>query len=241
MDNLRVGIIAEGKSDHAVIANILEGILGIDINEQVQFLVPQLTSDKTYIGAVKNDEKSFSNWTIVRQNCIDKEEIDNFFSDNPLEQDLILIIQIDTAERDLINYEVSEPPKTKDKNYSEKLRLNVITKIKEWLNQPYENLYYAIAIEETEAWILALHEKNKSDTCEYNKAKEAYFKMLNKTLKKKEKNVLTIKDAFVKYDQLSRPFRKNRTLKKARNKNKSLDLFCHSLEKDLINAPQEKE
>jgi len=235
MDNLRVGVIAEGKSDHAVIANILEGILGIDINEQVQFIVPRLTSDKTYIGAVKNDEKSFSNWTIVRQNCIDKEEIDNFFSDNPLEQDLILIIQIDTAERHLKNYEVTEPPKTKDKDYSENLRENVITKINEWLKQPYENLYYAIAIEETEAWLLALHEKKKSDTSAYNKAKEDYFKMLNKTLKKKEKNVLTIKDAFVKYKQLSQSFRKNKTLKVARTKNKSLDLFCGSLEENMIN------
>ncbi len=234
MENLIIGIIAEGKSDHAVIANILKGILDIDISTQVQFLVPDLSTDEEDFYQQRQQKiASFSNWTIVRQNCIDREIIDDFFNENPSADNLALIIQIDTAERDLINYEVSEPPKTKDKNYSEKLRLNVITKIKEWLNQPYENLYYAIAIEETEAWILALHEKNKSDTCEYNKAKEAYFKMLNKTLKKKEKNVLTIKDAFVKYDQLSRPFRKNRTLTKARNKNKSLDLFCHSLEKGV--------
>lgn len=232
MDNLKVGIIAEGKSDLAVLYNVLVGLLGISRN-QIKPIVPELTTDETYIEAVKNDKKSFSNWTIVRQNCIDKEEIDNFFNDNPFEQDLILIIQIDTAERHLKNYEVSEPPKTKDKDYSEKLRLNVITKIKEWLNQPYENLYYAIAIEETEAWMLALHEKKKNDTAEYNKAKEDYFKMLNKTLKKKEKNVLTIKDAFVKYNQLSHPFRKNKSLKTARNKNKSLDLFCSSLEEGL--------
>ncbi len=241
MENLIIGIIAEGKSDHAVIANILKGTLGIDINTQVQFLVPQLNADETDLNRGEQSLLLFSNWTIVRQRCIEREVINEFFEENIFAERLALVIQIDTAERFLENYEVIEPPKTKAQDYSEKLRENVILKINEWLAQPYENLFYAIPIEETEAWLLALHEKKKSDTAEYNKPKEDYFKALNKILKKKEKNVLKIKDEFIKYKNLSWDLRKNKTLKKARSKNKSLDLFCISLEEGLMNDLQEKE
>jgi len=238
MENLIIGIIAEGKSDHAVIANVLKGTLGIDINTQVQFLVPQLDTDETDLNKGEQNILSFSNWTIVRQQCINKEVINDFFTENPLAENLALVIQIDTAERFLKNYEVTEPPKTKDKDYSETLRENIIIKIKEWLDQPYENLYYAVAIEETEAWLLPLIAKRKNDTSTYLSPKEKYFRELQKD--KKMKNVLR-KKAFEQYIELSRPLRKNKTLKTARTKNKSLDLFCLSLEEGFNDESQEEE
>jgi len=229
MENLKIGIIAEGKSDIAVLYNVLVGLLGINRN-QIKPIVPDLTSDETYIDTVKNDPKSFSNWTIVRQNCINKEEIEDFFNDNPRGQDLILIIQIDTAERFEKNYDVHQPSKTKDKDYSENLRKNIILKIDEWLDQSYDNLFYAIAIEETEAWLLTLIDNGKNDTSAYQSPKEKYFRAIQKGRTKK--NVLR-KKAFEKYDELSRSLRKNKTLKIARKKNKSLDLFCISLEENF--------
>lgn len=231
MEHLIIGIIAEGKSDHAVIANILKG-LGININEQVQFLIPQLNADKTDLNQNRQNVLSFSNWTIVRQHCIDKKAIDSFFEENYLfTENLALIIQIDTAERFLKHYEVIEPPKNNADNYSEVLRENVIAKINEWLGKPYDNLFYAITIEETDAWVLALHEKKNIDTSAYEDPKKQYNKVINhKQKSKKERGILKIKDAFRKNTILSSKLATNKGLKTARKKNRSLDLFCTSLE-----------
>lgn len=233
MDNLKVGLIAEGKSDLAVLYNILECVLGIE-RSQIKPIAPDLYADETYINKTEIEKNAFSNWTIVKQHCKDKEEIDRFFNENPLGQDLILIIQIDTEERNLKGYEVAEPAKSKTKKYSEILRENVIQKIEEWLEIPYDNILYAITIEETEAWLLALHPDRKNDTADYNDVKAKLFSELNKRLKKKEKNILKQKDAFVKYDTLSKSLGKQKVLKTARTKNRSLDLFCASLEENLV-------
>jgi len=224
MDNLRVGIIAEGKSDHAVIANALKGVLKID-RSQIDFLVPELNKDETDLDNIK----AFSNWTIVKQHCIDKELIEEFF-DDPFENEKILIIQIDTAERNLKGYEIFEPARSKSKKYSEELRENVIQKIKKWLNKPFENICYAIAIEETEAWLLTLFHTKKNDTGEYLNVKSKFNKEINQNTNRKFKNTLKLKDEFIKNDMLSKPLSKQRELKKARAKNRSLDLFCVSLE-----------
>lgn len=234
MENLIIGIIAEGPSDHAVITNILEGTLGININTQIQYLVPQLSKDKTDRRKSEQNILSFSGWTVVRKQCIDKEVIDDFFEVNPLAENLALVIQLDTAERFDENYEVTEPPKNNDENYSEDLRENIIAKIEEWLEIPYENIFYAIAIEETDAWVLALHEKKNIDTSIYEDPKKEYNKFLNhKQRSKKERNILKIKDAFKRNVILSSKLATNKGLRIARKKNKSLDLFCISLEEDL--------
>lgn len=231
-ENLRVGIIAEGKSDHAVIANVLKGVLKIE-RSQIDFLIPELNTDETDLNSKNPNIKSFSNWTIVKQNCVDKEEINDFF-DDPLDNEKILIIQIDTAERNEKGYEVFEPQKSKAKKYSEELRTNVIQKINQWLNHSYENIFYAITIEETEAWVLALNDQSKNDTGVYLNVKEKYFNEMSKKANKKTENILKQKDAFNKYEKLSKPLSKPRELTKARSKNHSLNLFCTSLENQLL-------
>jgi len=238
-----IGIISEGPSDHAVIGNVLKGTLKIDLNTQVQYLSPELYADETELNKGELNILSFGGWTSVKRQCIEKEVINRFFEEYSLVSDnLALVIQIDTAERNLINYEVIDPQKTKNQNYSENLRKNIIIKINEWLNHPYENLFYAIAIEETEAWLLALYEKKKNDTSEYNKPKEECLeKVLPRVLKSKEKKVLSYKDEFIKYGNLSRKLRKPKELTKARTKNKSLDLFCLSLEEGFNDESQEEE
>lgn len=234
MENLIIGIIAEGPSDHAVITNILEGTLGININTQIQYLVPQLSKDKTDRRKSEQNILSFSGWTVVRKQCIDKGVIDDFFEVNPLAENLALVIQIDTAERFDENYEVTEPRKSNDNNYSENLRENIIAKIDAWLEMPYENIFYAVAIEETDAWVLALHEKKNVDTSVYEDPKKVYNKFLNhKQRSKKERNILKIKDAFKRNMILSSKLATNKGLRIARTKNKSLDLFCISLEEGL--------
>ncbi len=76
----------------------------------------------------------FSSWTLVRQDCIERTKFRSFL-DSPVEREAIIIVQIDTAECELENYEVNRPEK--DKNYCTNLRNAVIDKIDEWLEGQY--------------------------------------------------------------------------------------------------------
>lgn len=228
MEDLRIGIVAEGKSDAAVITNILKGILKVN-KSQFKYILPQVYKDETELNDTAAKKDNFSNWTLVKQACIDENEINEFLN-SQLDEERILIIQIDTAERNLNGYEVLKPEKSKTKKYSAELRTNVIQKINEWLDEPYENIFYAIAIEEIDAWLLTLIHTKKNDTGEYLNVKSKFNKEINKNTNRKFKNLLKLKDAFIKYGGLSEPFSKPKELNKARNKNHSLNLFCASLE-----------
>ncbi len=72
-----IGIIAEGKSDLAVIKNILKGKLGID-SSQLQYLQPGIAYDETDLH--NRSAEKFSNWDIVRQSCIERKKFSDFFS-----------------------------------------------------------------------------------------------------------------------------------------------------------------
>lgn len=55
------------------------------------------------------------------------------------------------------------------------LRTNVVHKINQWLDNNYiDNLAYAITIEETESWLLTLHENTTSETAKYNQPKNGF-------------------------------------------------------------------
>ena len=112
-----IGIIAEGKSDLAVITNILKGKLGADGSE-VQYLQPELDYDETDLH--KMSVEQFSNWALVRETCIQKRKLSDFFS---IDEERFIIIQIDTAEAGEIHYDVERPAKRNNLNYSAELIL----------------------------------------------------------------------------------------------------------------------
>jgi len=232
MEDLRIGIIAEGKGDAAVIRNILKGILKVD-KSQFKYILPQIYKDETDLNTDTDHQEKPVGWTIVKKECIEKIEINKFLN-NPVDDEKILIIQIDTAERNLKGYEVYEPTKSKTQKYYNELRGNVINNIKEWLNEPFENIFYAIAIEETEAWLLTLIHTRKNDTGEYLNVKRKFNIEINKNANRKFKNTLKLKDEFIKNDMLSNSLSNQRELKKARSKNRSLGLFCASLEVQFL-------
>ena len=91
---MRVAIFAEGRSDQAVIQNILKGSLGID-RDDILLIFPENFYDETDLHST--DINKFSNWTIVKNECETRERISTFF-DIEL-SDAFAIIQIDTAER----------------------------------------------------------------------------------------------------------------------------------------------
>lgn len=206
----------------AVVENILYGVGLIEKPSDVLPLRPERAIDETDLNGKKPDE--FSNWSLVKQECRERKKISYFLgARNIVENDRKLIIQIDTAECGENGYEVERPAKGID--YCLTLREKTIEKICEWLdNQFIDDTYFAIAIEETEAWIHALYE-NK-DTSKSINPKEAFHKFLTKN------RIRTpTKDAYQRAKILSDNFTKlsKRKIKACLDNNPSLKLFVESL------------
>ncbi len=174
-------------------------------------------------------ENEFGSWTRVRQECLTRELIAPFF-ETFADDERFLVIQIDTAERNLINFEVNDPPIIDDKvDYCRQLRENVINRINLWLDNNYVvHIRYAIAIEETEAWILALFDN--PDTSRFRNPKERLSNELNRRMSLNARRQHFQKSIFDQYEFLSRPLRRKKDLIRAKQGNASLNLFCLSLD-----------
>ncbi|QTA80826.1 Uncharacterized protein dnl_31390 [Desulfonema limicola] len=220
------GIIAEGRSDVAVIENILKGMLSIDKNLDIQHLQPEFDLDETDSHTLSPGQ--FSNWNLVRDACIEKRKLEDFFS---IDEERYIVIHIDTAEAGDIGYEAAKPAKPGNSESSRILRQNVINKFDEWLNTNdfQGRLFFAIAIEEIEAWVLTIYTEQQNDTCMSNDPKDKLYRVLNKKLSAKQRNVLK-KGEYEKFDELSKLFRKKKKLRDCSCKNESLKLFCESLD-----------
>jgi len=157
---MRVAIFAEGRSDQAVIQNILKGSLGTD-RDDIQMILPEYFLDETDLHSPGIN--NFSNWTLLKSECETREKITTFF--DFVGDEALAIIQIDTAERFEKGYDVVSPVKSKPltDSYSSELRANVIIKMQEWLaNNFIERIEFAVCIEEIDAWVLPLYEKKDS-------------------------------------------------------------------------------
>lgn len=71
-DNMRLGIIAEGRADIAVIKAVLKALKGIDSSDVVQ-LRPSEQFDETDLS-----EMNFSNWNLVLKSCEDNSLLQSF-------------------------------------------------------------------------------------------------------------------------------------------------------------------
>lgn len=223
---MRVAIFAEGRSDAAVLTNILKGWLGIN-RADIDYRVPELDFDESDLYQMTINQ--FSNWTIVKQNCLEQTQFHNFF--NSTENAYFAVIQLDTAERHLIGFDVTEPSKTNTPQYSKDVRANVVEKINEWLNNQYsDKLAYAITIEEIESWLLTLYEPTITETAKYNLPKERFWEQVFPKFSLKERNLLKNQPAYQQYLTLSKGFSKKKTLADCCNRNLSLKLFCTSLD-----------
>ena len=231
---MKFGILAEGTSDCAVLTNILHGLALIERNSDVRFLRPVFSLDATDAADETNVADSFSNWTLVKKDCTEFSKIDNYLNhDNFLDQERKIIIQIDTAECEEVGYDVSRPNK-KETTYCEGLRAKVITKIKSWLDNSEieDQLFYAVCIEETEAWVHALFEnKNTAKFPDPKKAFDKYRSKRSQTDKKfqKQEQRLVNKSTFEKFTFYSKGFQKKRNITDSLKNNKSLEEFVNSL------------
>lgn len=225
---MRAGIIAEGKSDLAVITNILKGALGIDRSD-ISYLVPELDYDETDLARMRVEQ--FSTWTIVKKRCEEGAVVQRFFEG--IDDQRFLVIHLDTAERLDIGFKVVEPKKEDVPEYVSQVREAVVVKLKEWLSENFnERTAFAIAVEEAEAWVMPIFDTNVSETGFYPTPKERLLRVLNRSndLSDKDRKRLFQMDEFDKFLELSSPLRKGKNLRACAEQNASLRLFCSDLE-----------
>jgi hypothetical protein len=220
---VRVGIVAEGRGDLAVLVNILKGKLSLDF-EDIQFIRPEYDRDETDVH--DQDEAQRGGWGRVKRECVERARIREFAS-HAIDDEFLVVIHIDTAEAHDKGYDV-ERPRRDDPAYAEILRQRVVEKINAWLEgEGVDRVRHAVAVEETEAWVLTI--LSTKDTASYGDPKEQLRKHLSKTMSDKErKRHFQLRE----YDQayaLTRPFRKPRDLEEHAKRNRSLRLFLDSL------------
>jgi hypothetical protein len=187
---MKIGVISEGHSDRAVITNVITGITNLD-RSSIEALRPIYTKDETDRGL--NKPMSFSSWSIVKQECQNRELIDVFLS---IEGQDFVVIHLDSAE--CADYGVQRA--------AEKIKLRdlIIAQINTWIAKDLTNyILYAIAVEEIDAWLLTIYEKSDSSTSATPKEK------LNKILRKKNLNSTKTYENFL---TLSKVFSKTRDI-----------------------------
>ena len=203
--------------------NILKGKLGLDF-EDIQFLRPEYKIDETDVH--DQNEAQRGGWGRVKRECVERGRIREFVR-NAIDDESFVVIHLDTAEAPDKGYDVQRPRRD-DPAYVEVLRQRVVDKINTWLEgESIDRVRHAVAVEETEAWVLTIF--STKDTATYGDPKKQLLKLLNKTLPDRErKRHFQLKE----YDQahaLTRPFRKLGELEKLADRNRSLRLFVDSL------------
>ena len=121
-----------------------------------------------------------------------------------------------------------ERPDRKSPDYANVLLDRVRNKMAEWLGEKLEHIVRAVAVEETDAWLLAFYDKGNS--AKKLDAKGAWERCVRKHgLPQKG-------DTLRQYDTWSDPLRKERERRKARKNNLSLERFLAELE-TLVTGP----
>lgn len=221
---MRIGIIAEGFADANVIKALVQKLTGCK-EVDIYLLRPEEIFDETDLNAM-----NFSNWNLVFESCRDEVLLDAFFEE--IEGDAILVVHIDTAERGSKGYDVDIPQRSRGVDYSEYsvlLRGNVKSKIESLIAEPYrDRIAYAIAIEETEAWLIPLFDKGIGDTSSHVRVKEHLSSLIGVD-KKNVKKYIDTRHKSLDYVKLGKELAKY--LNRCRCRNKSLDLFCDDIER----------
>lgn len=130
-----------------------------------------------------------------------------------------MVVQIDTAECHL--YGVDRPGR-KAAGSAARLLDSVRSKVADWLGGDLVNIVRAVTVEETDAWVLALYVE--TDTSRHLDPKRAFKAYAVKNLK------LRGEPEPRQYGEWARPFRKAKERARARQHNRSLDVFLVELE-----------
>ena len=214
------GLIAEGPSDHSVLKNILIGLLGKDIFDEITELQPNF-------GESNDDSlKRFGGWYKVFQYCR-TDDFKKAFVDVQY-----VVIQIDTDVSEHLHYDIKQTDnlgvKLLPEILIEKIREKFILIIAEtfgisFLETIKDRIIFAISVDEIECWLLPIYYNDKVrqaiHNCDYR---------LHQKAGKFEKNADD-------YDKISKEYRKSKIIQKAYPENPSLKIFVESvLAKNII-------
>lgn len=250
---MRIGIVAEGRADQAVISNILKGILGIE-QESIQFIRPEFYLDET--DSHHQRPEQWSNCASVRDECRNRTSIKKFLTSPVDDGDgcRLLVVHVDTAEigRADAAIDVARPERpanaprpqraqqrrktrrpdlqAEQTRYTEALVAAVRAKIEEWLgDELVKAACLAIAVEEMEAWVLTLYVDIVTDfLSDPKKALDDWLNAPNNLTPKERKRHFQLPE-YYQHDELSKGFRREKTLMQACTRNRSLSLFVDSV------------
>jgi hypothetical protein len=220
---MRVGIIAEGRGDLAVLTNLLKGVLELD-QADITYLRPELSLDETDLYELRPEQRG--TFLLVREECRNTAQLEAFLQ--TIDEPRLLVVHLDTAEAHRPEYGIDVPPRDDLEAYVAALRQRVIALIDGWLEQRFRGrVRYAVAIEEIDAWVLVLYEEQDRDTSIFRTPKARLQAVLNRN--RKDVKQLSQRKTFDRYLELSRDFRKPKRLRASMGRNLSLRLFCESL------------
>jgi len=216
---MKIGVISEGHADRAVITNIIMGATGIDISD-IEAIRPIYNLDET--DKAKVNPQNFSTWSVVKEECESRELIEGFLA---FEGQDFVVLHIDSAEAD--EYGILRPDR-KSETYCKELRSLIIQQINTWLDGGLsDNILYAVAIEETDAWILTIYDK--VDSTKSAKPKEKLGRILGKIGINSTSN-------YANFLKLSKPLSKQKEIKKGKflNYNSSLNAFYEEIQAKVL-------
>ena len=224
-----IGIISEGAEDFGVLKNIFRAF-GFDGSEIIA-LRPALSKDAT---DRHNDPQTIGTFQGVKNACVGKDgkrpDFENFF-ERQIDAKYI-VVQMDTAEIDRHDFPFVRPAKEGNSNYSIELRTAAIDLINNWLSNNYsDKIFYAVSIEELEAWCLTLFETGDTTYSVNVKSKlNNHLLRNNLTYDKLRCHPKTGKSLYFEAFTKKYKFHKLANLKQFAAKNQSLNDFIASIE-----------
>lgn len=231
-----VGIISEGAEDFGVLKNIFRAF-GFDGSEIIA-IRPTLSKDAS---DKHNNQQTIGTFQGVKNACIGTDgkcpDFDKFFTQIDAKY---IVVQIDTAEIDRHDFPFVRPIKENNPNYSSELRTSAINLISNWLSNNYtEQLFYAISIEELEAWCLTIFENDDTTYLENLKSKlQNHLQRKNMTYRDLKCHPTKQKSAYFETFTAKYKFHKLTNLKQFAAKNQSLNDFIASIEEKLRDTAQ---
>jgi hypothetical protein len=240
---LKFGLICEGKTDHAVIKNILFGYFS-DPDLIIKSLQPD--TDETTENAPKskfeNPPESFGNWYNVFDYC----SSDRFFRAFD-DKDVFIVVQIDTDCAHDKNYNVKTtdeqgiklPVNEVVNNVKQKFEKLFIEKFgNDFLDTNKHRILYAISVDEIECWLLPLHYVDNTKAATTN----CLFKLNQQLAKNNEKIIPKGKEGAVPtYRKISKLYMKNKVLMDKYPQNPSFKIFIENELQVKVHLESKKE
>jgi hypothetical protein len=221
---MRAGIVAEGRGDLGVLTRILKGALGLDL-DQIEFLRPEFDVDETDTFAMGAAQRS--NWARVIDECRDRRRVREFF-EAPTDEVRVLIVQIDAAECGLAGFDVARPSPADVERLCERIERTMLG----WMEGQYaDRTCFAVAVEETEAWVLPLY-LDAADTCAFTDPKARLNRALNRSnvLSERDRKKLFMRGEFELMREVAKALAKRTTLDAAATRNLSLRRLVDALD-----------